>query len=235
LRVAERTAELTSANQELESFAYAVSHDLRAPLRSVDGFAKVLDEECASQMNEDGRDALRRIRGAAQRMGDLIDDLLKLSHLTRSEMNLEVVDLGALARSIACELQASEPGRKVTFEIPPTLEVRGDRSLLAVLLENLLGNAWKFTGRHAVARIELGVARDGIEPVYFVRDDGAGFDMDHAASLFAPFHRLHRVSEFPGTGIGLATVRRIVQRHGGRVWAQGSIEKGATLHFTLGT
>jgi PAS domain S-box-containing protein len=233
LRVLERTAELTAANKELDSFAYAVSHDLRAPLRSIDGFATVLEEDYAALLDDEGKDALRRVRGATQRMGDLIDNLLKLSRLVRSDMNVESVDLSALARSIAGELKESEPGRNVTFEIPPNLEGRGDRRLLAVLLDNLLGNAWKFTRKHASARIELGVTEHNGEAAYFVRDDGAGFDIAQAANLFTPFQRLHSVSDFPGTGIGLATVRRIVQRHGGCVWAEAAIDKGAAIYFTL--
>lgn len=232
-RVRERTAELKAANEELEAFTYSASHDLRAPLRSIDGFAKVLEEDYAARLDDEGKDALRRMRGAAQRMGELIDGLLALSRLARSDMNVEVVDLSALARSIADELKSSEPGRSVAFEIPPQLEVRGDRRLLRALLENLLGNAWKFTRKHASARIVLGATEKNGEPAYFVRDDGAGFDMAHAANLFAPFQRLHGVSEFPGTGIGLATVRRIVQRHGGRVWAEGAIDRGAVFYFTL--
>ena len=233
LRVAERTAELTASNRDLDSFAYSVSHDLRAPLRSIDGFANVIEEDYGARFDAEGRDALRRVRGAARRMGELIDDLLKLSRVTRSEMNTETVDLSALARPVADQLRATEPERNVAFEIPPTLEVRGDRRLLEVVLENMLGNAWKFTGKHASARIELGIVeRDG-KPVCFVRDDGAGFDMTYAVNLFTPFQRLHNASDFPGTGIGLATVRRIVQRHGGRVWAEGAIGQGATFYFTL--
>lgn len=232
-RVLERTAELQAANQELEAFTYSASHDLRAPLRGIDGFAKVLEEDYAERLDADGKDALHRVRAAAQRMAELIDALLNLSRLTRSDMNLEVVDLSALARSVVEALKASDPARSVVFEIPARLEVRGDRRLLAVLLDNLLGNAWKFSGKHATARIELGVTTIDDKPACFVRDDGAGFDMAHAANLFAPFQRLHSVSEFPGTGIGLATVRRIVQRHGGRVWAEAAVDHGATIYFTL--
>ena len=228
-----RTAELDAANKELEAFSYSVSHDLRGPLRSIDGFAKILEEDYAAQLDDEGRDALQRVRAAAQRMDQLIDDLLKLSRLVRSDMNAEAVDLSALARSVADELRAREPARKVSFQISPSLEARGDERLLAVLLENLFGNAWKFTGKRAEAHIEFGVTQKDGNPAYFVRDDGAGFDMAHAANLFVPFQRLHGVSDFPGTGIGLATVRRIVQRHGGRVWAESEIGKGATFYFTL--
>lgn len=234
-RVLERTAELNAANQELEAFTYSASHDLRAPLRGIDGFAKVLEEDYAERLDEEGKDALHRVRAAAQRMAELIDSLLSLSRLTRSDMNLEVVDLSALARSVADELKAGDTGRNAVFEIAPKLEVHGDKRLLAVLFENLLGNAWKFTGKHASARIEFGVTVADGKPAYFVRDDGAGFDMAHATKLFAPFQRLHSVTDFPGTGIGLATVRRIVQRHGGRVWAEGAVDQGATFYFTLST
>ncbi len=232
-RVLARTAELQAANQELEAFTYSASHDLRAPLRGIDGFAKVLEEDYADRLDADGRDALHRVRAAAQRMAELIDSLLGLSRLTRSDMSLELVDLSELARTVADALRAADPGRSVVFEIPAKLVVRGDKRLLAVLLENLLGNAWKFTGKHPNARIELGVTDKDGKPAYFVRDDGAGFDMAHAANLFGPFQRLHSVSDFPGTGIGLATVRRIVQRHGGRIWAESAPDRGATFYFTL--
>jgi light-regulated signal transduction histidine kinase (bacteriophytochrome) len=193
----------------------------------------MLEEDYAANLDDEGKDALRRVRSAAQRMGDLIDDLLKLSRLSRADMHAETVDLSALARSVAEELTARDPGRNVSFDIPPRLEARGDRRLLTVLFENLLGNAWKFTSRHASARIELGTLQKDGKPVYFVRDDGAGFDMTYVATLFAPFQRLHLAADFPGTGIGLATVRRIVQRHGGRIWAEAAVEKGATFYFTL--
>lgn len=232
-RVQERTAELQAANQELEAFTYSASHDLRAPLRGIDGFARVLEEDYAERLDAEGKDALRRVRAAAQRMAELIDALLNLSRLTRADMNLEAVDLSVLARAVADALKASDPARSVVFQIPARLEVRGDKRLLAVLLDNLLGNAWKFTGKHANARIELGVTTIDGKPAYFVRDDGAGFDTAHAANLFAPFQRMHSASEFPGTGIGLATVRRIVQRHGGRIWADAAVDRGATFYFTL--
>lgn len=232
-RVLERTAELKAANQELEAFTYSASHDLRAPLRGIDGFAKVLEEDYADRLDAEGKDALHRVRAAAQRMAELIDALLNLSRLTRADMNLEAVDLSVLAHSVADALKASDPARSVVFQIPARLEVHGDRRLLAVLLDNLLGNAWKFTGKRADARIELGVTTTDGNPAYFVRDDGAGFDMAHAGNLFAPFQRMHSASEFPGTGIGLATVRRIVQRHGGRIWAEAAVDRGATFYFTL--
>jgi light-regulated signal transduction histidine kinase (bacteriophytochrome) len=234
-RVLERTAELSAANQELEAFTYSASHDLRAPLRAIDGFAKVLEEDYAERLDAEGKDALHRVRAAAQKITELINSLLSLSRLTRLDMTVQVVDLSALARSVVGKLQAADPERRVTFEIPSKLDVRGDQRLLAVLLDNLLGNAWKFSSKRENAHIELGVAMSDGKPAYYVRDDGAGFDMTHAAKLFAPFQRLHSVSEFPGTGIGLATVRRIVQRHGGRVWAEGAVDHGAIFHFTLST
>lgn len=230
-----RTAELDAVNRELEAFSYSVSHDLRAPLRSIDGFSLALLEDYADQLDDEGRDHLKRVRGATQRMGQLIDDLLKLSRLSRAPMAVASVDLSALARSVAAELQASEPARKVIFDIAPKLEALGDRQLLAIVLENLLGNVWKFTGKHATAHIAFGITEKDGEPAYFVRDDGAGFDMTHVAYLFTPFQRLHNATDFPGTGIGLATVRRVVQRHGGRVWAEGVAEGGATVYFTLPT
>lgn len=232
-RVVERTTALKAANRELEAFAYSVSHDLRAPLRSIDGFSKILQEDYAGKVDDEGKDALQRVRAAAQKMGLLIDDLLKLSRLTRADMHAAPVDLAALARSIAGELKAKDPDRNTVVEIPSRLEVFGDKRLLAVLLENLFGNAWKFTSRHDAARITLGATDKDGSVAYFVRDDGAGFDMAYVNKLFSPFQRLHGAAEFPGTGIGLATVRRIVQRHGGKVWAEGGVEKGATFYFTL--
>src|SRR5689334_15897023 len=230
-QLAARTAELQAAHREFQAFAYSVSHDLRAPLRTIDGFAKILEEDYASRVDEEGKDALSRVRAAAQKMAGQIDDLLTLSRVSRAELAPETVDLSALARSIASELTASAPARAVTFEIPSGLTARADRAQLTLALRNLLDNAWKFTSRHARARIELGVTEVAGAPAYFVRDDGAGFDMDDAKDLFAPFRRLHGVAEFPGTGIGLATVRRVIQRHGGRAWAEGAVEKGATFYF----
>jgi PAS domain S-box-containing protein len=232
-RVEQRTAELTAANRELESFAYSVSHDLRAPLRSMDGFAQAIEEDYAAELDDEGRDALGRVRAAARHMGNLINDLLTLSSHTRAEMNLEAVDLAALAGPIVDELRRAEPGRDVRITLPRALDAHGDRRLLAIVLANLLGNAWKYTGRRAHAHIELGsIEHNGLR-TYFVRDDGAGFDMAGAAKLFTPFERLHDNREFPGTGIGLATVQRIVQRHGGRVWAEAAVNRGATFYFTL--
>jgi len=234
-RVIERTAELVAVNKELETFAYSVSHDLRAPLRSLDGFSLALLEDYADRLDAGGRDYLQRVRVASQRMGQLIDDLLKLSRLTRAEMRHETVDLSALMRAIATEFQQREPNRRVEFTVAEGAVAKGDTRLLRAALENLVGNAWKFTSKHPRARIEFGVTRRDGEQVYFVRDDGAGFDMAYAGKLFGAFQRLHSMTEFGGTGIGLATVQRIVHRHGGRVWADGAEEQGATFYFTLST
>jgi PAS domain S-box-containing protein len=232
-RVAERTAELAAVNRELAAFSYSVSHDLRAPLRSMSGFSEALLEDYADVLDDTGRDFLRRVHQAGRRMAQLIDDLLNLSRLTRSEMSREPVDLSALAQSIAAELQQGEPERKAEFIIAPGLDAIGDPGLLRVLLENLLGNAWKFTGKVAHARIEFGAAEADGDLAYFVRDNGAGFAMTYSDKLFGPFQRLHAESEFPGSGIGLATVQRIVFRHGGRVWAEGEEGRGARFFFTL--
>lgn len=234
-RIAERTAELETANQELESFAYSVSHDLRAPLRGMDGFSQALLEDYAGQIDATGQDYLRRIRAASQRMGQLIDDLLNLSRVTRSEMTLDPVNLTALAHKVITQLQPQPAGRAVQWEVSDPLTGRGDPRLLELVLENLLGNALKFTGKCEHARIEFGQQAQGAEPVFFVRDNGAGFDMAYANRLFGAFQRLHSPSEFPGTGIGLATVQRIIHRHGGRVWAEAQPGKGATFYFTLPT
>ena len=228
-----RSAQLESANKELEAFAYSVSHDLRAPLRSIDGFSQILLEDYADSLDAEGQDYLRRVRASSQRMAELIEDILKLSRITRREMCREVVDLSALARGIAAELGQREPERQVEFVIEEGVVMHGDAGLLRVALENLLGNAWKFTARHPRARIEFGVTQQDGEAAYFVRDDGAGFDMVYADRLFGAFQRLHSATEFEGTGIGLATVQRIIHRHGGRVWAEGEVEQGATFYFTL--
>jgi light-regulated signal transduction histidine kinase (bacteriophytochrome) len=225
---------LQAVNRELESFSYSVSHDLRAPLRSIDGFSQALLEDCSDQLDDTGQDYLRRIRNATQRMGNLIDDLLNLSQVTRSEMNLAPVNLSALASSICIELQRSQPDRSVEWIVQPELVAQGDTRLLQILLTNLLNNAWKFSAHNPHAHIEFGLITPESEiPVYFVRDNGAGFDMAFANKLFGPFQRLHSANEFPGNGIGLATVQRIAHRHGGKVWAEGVLEKGATFYFTL--
>jgi len=228
-----RAIELAAANAELESFSYSVSHDLRAPLRSLDGFSQALIEDYADKIDEQGKDYLNRIRSASQRMGMLIDDILKLSRATRGEMHVEAVNLSDIAQSIADELHAGQSNRVVEFVIQPDVMAQGDASLLRIALENLLGNAWKFTSKHASARIEFAATHVEDETTYYVRDDGVGFDMAYAEKLFGAFQRLHTVEEFPGTGIGLALVQRIVRRHGGRVWAEGEVERGATIYFTL--
>jgi len=231
--VVERTIQLEAANRELEAFSYSVSHDLRAPLRGIDGFSQALLEDYADTLDDQGRDYLRRVRSATQRMAGLIDDLLNLSRITRGELRREAVDLSAQARSVAEQLRQAQPERQVEFHIADGLTAEGDPRLLRIALENLLGNAWKFTGKTDPAVIEFGLRRERGEAIYFVRDNGAGFDMAYAGKLFGAFQRLHDVREFEGTGIGLATVQRIIRRHGGRVWAEGESGHGATFHFTL--
>lgn len=223
-----------SANRELESFSYSVSHDLRAPLRTIDGYSQILLEDCADALDDEGKRYLRHVREAAQYMAQLIDALLSLARVTRGEIHRIEVDLSALARGIAERVRSASPGRDGHFIINEGVRANGDARLLAVVLENLLGNAWKFTARRKQAKITFGCEeRDG-KPTYFVQDNGAGFDMTYVAKLFGPFQRLHSVSEFEGTGIGLATVQRVVHRHGGQVWAEGKIDEGATFFFTLG-
>ncbi|MGE3933475.1 MAG: ATP-binding protein [Rhodospirillaceae bacterium] len=226
-------ASLDQTNRELEAFSYSVSHDLRAPLRAIDGFSQALLEDYADKVDDAGRDYLNRVRAATQRMGELIDDLLKLARVTRTEMDTADVDLSALAREVAAEVGAREPGRDVELTVEPGIVVHGDPRLLRVALENLLGNAWKFTGGRGPARIAFGRRESSGETVVFVRDNGAGFDMAYAGKLFGAFQRLHGAREFPGTGIGLATVQRIVHKHGGRIWADAEPGKGATFSFTL--
>jgi PAS domain S-box-containing protein len=233
-RVRDRTAQLEAANQELESFAYSVSHDLRAPLRGIDGWSMALVEDFSGQLDEEGRHYLGRVRSEAQRMGQLIDDLLRLSRVTRAPLERDSVDLTAVAQSIAGNLREIHADRRIEFTIQPGLTARGDARLLEVVLTNLLNNAAKFTGKLAEAQIGVGRTEHEGQPAFFVRDNGAGFDMAYARSLFGPFQRLHRASEFPGTGIGQATVQRIVHRHGGRVWAEAQVDRGATFYFTLG-
>ncbi|MBD1893594.1 PAS domain S-box protein [Coleofasciculus sp. FACHB-129] len=233
-RVVERTAQLEAANRELEAFSYSVSHDLRAPLRSVDGFSQALLERYADTLDEKGKHYLHRIRAGSQRMGELIDDLLELSRVTRTEMRTTEVDLSAIASEIVIELRQSQPERPVEVAIAPGILAQGDARLLRIILENLLHNAWKFTSNRLYACIEFGIIlQTDSQPAYFVRDNGAGFDMAYANKLFGAFQRLHSMTEFPGTGIGLATVQRIVHRHGGRVWAESAVEQGATFYFTL--
>jgi PAS domain S-box-containing protein len=232
-RVAERTHELGAANAELEAFAYSVSHDLRAPLRAVLGFSRILETQHAGQIDAQGRDMLRRVCAGAEKMGRLIDDLLKLSRVSRQAMRAERVDLSAMARELADELQAAEPRRRVEWEIAPRVTARGDSGLLRVVLQNLIGNAWKYSARRDAARIAFGFSEDAGRRVYFVRDNGTGFDMADADKLFVAFQRLHTEAEFLGSGIGLATVARILQRHGGSVWAQARPDEGATFYFSV--
>lgn len=232
-RVRERTQELEAANKEMEAFAYSVSHDLRAPLRAIDGFSQALLEDYRDKVDAEGQDYLRRVRAASQRMAKLIDDLLHLSRLSRAPMNRQSVDLSVLAERVVSELRTVEPFRGVEVLIAPGVMAEGDPGLLEVVLKNLLSNAWKFTGKTSHARIEFGVTDHDGRPAFFVRDNGAGFDMAYADRLFGAFQRLHSEDEFPGTGIGLATVQRIIRRHGGRVWAEGAVGKGATFYFVL--
>ncbi len=226
-------AELLAANTELDAFAYSVSHDLRAPLRSIDGFSQILLEDYSGTLDAAGRESLQRVRAASQRMGTLIDDLLKLARVTRVEIRTEDVDLSGMAREIAAELQRATPERLVEFAIAPGLSARGDARLLRVALDNLLRNSWKYTAKQAQPRIEFASIAANGERAFMVRDNGAGFDMQYADKLFGVFQRLHSPAEFEGTGVGLATVRRIITRHGGRIWAEGVVDRGATFYFTL--
>jgi len=232
-RVRDRTAELAAANKELEAFSYSVSHDLRAPLRSIDGFSLALIEDYGTKLDQGGKDYLRRVRAASQRMSQLIDDMLNLARVTRRAMQRETVDLSGLAKSIAEDLSEEEPSRHVEFAIADGLSADADSGLLKIAMQNLIGNAWKYTSAHDRARIEFGRVKHNGRPAYFVRDDGAGFDPRYVERLFGAFQRLHAATEFPGTGIGLATVHRIIHRHGGEVWAEGGVESGATFYFTL--
>ena len=231
----QRAVELEATNCELEAFSYSVSHDLRSPLRSIDGFGQALLEDCASRLDDQGRHYLNRIRSSTQHMGQLIDDLLKLSRATRTEIRREPVDLTQLAQSVITGLEIAEPDRKVECRVQASMVVDGDPRLLRIVLENLIGNAWKFTSRTAQARIDMASFPDGADNrAYYVRDNGAGFDMAYVDKLFGVFQRLHTPAEFPGTGIGLATVQRIIHRHGGRAWAESEGGKGASFYFTLG-
>lgn len=231
LRLAKEAVD--AANRELEAFAYSVSHDLRAPLRSIGGFSHVLLEDCAAQLSNQGKDSLQRIVSNVEKMGQLIDDLLKLSRVTRVEMQRGRVDLSRMARKIFEELRKSRPDRRVAFVVADGLIASGDDRLLNVVLGNLIDNAWKFTSRRERATIEVGAFERAGGTVFFVKDNGTGFDMAYAGKLFQPFQRLHPMREFPGTGIGLATVKRIIERHGGRVWVKAEAGKGTTVYFVL--
>jgi len=231
--VRERTIRLEASNKELEAFSYSASHDLRAPLRTIGGFSQALLEDYEDKLDVQRKDYLIRIRAATEHMAELIEDLLQLSRITRAEMNIEKINLTWIARSVIDELQKSQPQRHVEIRIADGLEETADSRLMRIVLENLLGNAWKFTGKLAQAVIEFGFTKEGEKKVYFIRDNGVGFDMAYADKLFAPFQRLHTDDEFPGTGIGLATVQRIIHRHGGKVWTEGQTGKGATFYFIL--
>jgi len=226
--------ELERKNKELEAFSYSVSHDLRAPLRSIDGFSQAFLEDYSDRVDETGRGYLHRVRSAAQRMGELIDDMLQLSRVGRAELRREEINLSELAQLVVAELRKREPDRDVNVQIKSELFVHADLRLMRIALENLLGNAWKFTGKVPGARIEFSETQSPDGTAHFVRDNGAGFNPAYAAKLFSPFQRLHSEADFPGTGIGLATVHRIIDRHGGRVWAEGAANQGATFYFTLG-
>ena len=232
-RVRQRTAQLEAANQELEAFSYSVSHDLRAPLRFIDGMSLALVEDYAEQLDPEAKHYLISVRAEVKRMAQLIDDLLKLSRISRTEMRTGPVDLSALAQTTASHLSEENPGRQVRLTIQPGLTARGDEALLGIVINNLLDNALKYTSKHPEAHIEFGQAQSEDGPAYFVRDDGVGFDMKYSQKLFGVFQRLHSTSEFPGTGIGLAIVQRIVHRHGGRIWAESQVGAGTTFYFTL--
>ncbi len=232
-RVRTRTAELENANRELEAFCYSVSHDLRAPLRGIDGFSQALVEDLGDRLDSQSREHLERVRTAATRMGTLIDDLLNLSRITRGEMHKEPVDVSQLAQSVMTELQEAQPERRVDFTIAPGLRTEADSRLIRILLQNLLSNSWKFTSKRADPRIEIGKTNSNGASSFFVADNGAGFDPAYSDRLFGAFQRLHGTAEFPGTGVGLATVQRIVHRHGGTIWAKGELDRGATFYFTL--
>lgn len=232
-RVAERTHELESSNRELEAFSYSVSHDLRAPLRTIDGFSLALQEDFGEKLDEHGKDYIRRVRNGVQRMGTLIDALLQLSRVTRSDLQREPVDLSQLATLVFRELQSGDPARKVEWSAQPEVIAEADPRLMRIALENLIGNAWKFTARTADASLTFGSSPQNGQTVYFLRDNGAGFDMKYVDRLFTAFQRLHGERDFSGSGIGLATVSRIIHRHHGSIWAEGEPGKGATFFFTL--
>ena len=229
----QRAAQLEAANKELEAFSYSVSHDLRAPLRSIDGFSNVLLEDYGEQLPNEGKNYLERVRAAAQRMAVLIDDLLNLSRVTRTPLKPRFINLSRMAEEVIQALRESQPERQVTFLVDPDLMVEGDPNLLHIVLENLLGNAWKFTSKHDEPVIEFGQKAHAKERTFYIRDNGVGFDMAYADKLFGVFQRLHSISEFPGTGVGLATVQRIIAIHGGQIWADSTEGKGTTFYFTL--
>jgi PAS domain S-box-containing protein len=229
----EATADLERSNKELEQFAYSISHDLKAPLRRIEGFIRILNEDYSVKLDETGRDYLRRVKAGSEKMQELIDALLNLSSITRSDTNRSKVDLTAFVKAAAAELLSSHPDRRVEFAIAGEVTVDGDPVLLRIVVQNLVDNAFKYTGKRAIARIEFGVKQFDGKPVYFIKDDGVGFDMENAIRLFTPFQRLHTAAEFPGLGIGLATAQRIIHHHGGNIWAEGEMSKGAIFFFTL--
>jgi light-regulated signal transduction histidine kinase (bacteriophytochrome) len=233
-RVVERTAQLETANKELEAFSYSVSHDLRAPLRAINGFSGLLQQQCRDALGPTGEQYLRNVSDASQRMGQLIDDLLSLSRVTRNPMKRDALDLSVIASEVVESLRRSSPVHDVHVTIAAGLHTSGDRNLMRIVLENLLANAWKFTRRAQEPRVEVGMCLKEARSVFYVRDNGAGFDMKYANKLFGAFQRLHGQSDFEGTGIGLATVQRIIRRHAGDVWAEGVVGQGATFYFTLG-
>jgi len=232
-RIAELTAELEDAHRELQALCYSVSHDLRAPLRAIDGFSALLDERIGARLDAEDADFLQRIRRAADRMSALIDGMLQLARLSTQTLARSNVDLGALAREAADELQRAAPERSAQWSIASGLWVEADAALMRTVMQSLLDNAWKFTGRVPSPRIDVGVERINGEPVFHVRDNGVGFDMSFSDRLFDTFHRMHAEHEFPGTGIGLATVKRIIARHGGKIWVQARPGQGAVFYFTL--
>jgi PAS domain S-box-containing protein len=234
-RVRERTTALASVNAELEAFAYSVSHDLRGPVRAMDGFSQALLEDYSDKLDGEALDFLKRIRAGSQRMGELIDDLLKLSRVTRAELNLDRVDVSAAAERIVAELRDADPARRIEIEIEPSLSVHGDKQLIDIALQNLIGNAWKFTRKRDVARIEIGQCTENGTSTFFIRDNGAGFDPAYVDKLFKPFQRLHRDNEFEGTGIGLATTARVMRKHGGSIRAESKLDGGATFYFSFET
>jgi light-regulated signal transduction histidine kinase (bacteriophytochrome) len=232
-RVRQLTADLERTGKELQSFTYSVAHDLRAPLRALSGYSEALLEECGDRLGETGCEYAERIKAASGRMGMLIDDLLQLSRVSRAEMHRGPVDLSAEVAAVAGELRSGEPGRRVRFTVQDGVRVSADRALIRILVRNLLDNAWKFTSGRDQAEIEFGTTPAGAGVCCYVRDNGAGFDPAYRGKLFQPFQRLHAATEFPGTGIGLAVVQRIVERHDARAWAEGAIDGGATFYFTM--
>jgi light-regulated signal transduction histidine kinase (bacteriophytochrome) len=232
-RVIERTAQLEAANKELEAFSYSVSHDLRAPLRAVDGFSQAVLEDYGPQLPEPCREDLQTIRNGAQKMGQLIDDLLTFSRLSRLPLSKSTVDTGKLVRSVLAELNYKQKGRQIDVRIADLPPCQADPALLKQVWVNLLSNALKYTGKREAAVIEIGCAQEKGQNVYFVRDNGTGFDMKYAHKLFGVFQRLHRAEDYEGTGVGLAIVQRVVHRHGGRIWAESAVNSGATFYFTL--